>query len=141
MSEDNARSRRRLTFSSESVSQSKSCALCHQLHTQLSSPQSWKNERCQRLALDLHLQPHSVVCHACRNCISRMTKDPSRKPRWEKQKHIKCSVLHCDRKFFSHCGIPLDDIVKCLMQKGESVPTNLEDPVLFCNHHYHLVYI
>ena len=140
MSEHTGRSRRRLTFSSQSVSQPQSCALCHQLHTRLSSPQCWKNECCQKLALDLHLQPQSAVCHACRNELSRRTKDPNHKPRWEKDKQVKCAILNCEKQFFSHCGIPLDDIVGCLTKNGESIPTNLKNPVPFCNHHYHLVY-
>ena len=140
MSEHTGRSRRRLTFSSQSVSQPQSCALCHQLHTRLSSPQCWKNECCQKLALDLHLQPQSAVCHACRNELSRRTKDPNHKPRWEKDKQVKCAILNCEKQLFSHCGIPLDDIVGCLTKNGESIPTNLKNPVPFCNHHYHLVY-
>ena len=64
-----------------------------------------------------------------------MTKDPNHKPRWEKDKQVKCAILNCEKQFFSHCGIPLDDIVGCLNKNGESI---LKNPVPFCNHHYHL---
>ena len=50
---------------------------------------------------------------------------------------MKCAILNCEKQFFSHCGIPLDDIVGCLNKNGESI---LKNPVPFCNHHYHLVY-
>ena len=115
------------------------CTLPSVAHS-ATSPQCWKNLCCQKLALDLHLQPQSAVCHACRNELSRRTKDPNHKPRWEKDKQVKCAILNCEKQFFSHCGIPLDDIVGCLNKNGESIPTNLKNSVPFCNHHYHLVY-
>ena len=114
------------------------CTLPSVAHS-ATSPQCWKNQCCQKLALDLHLKPQSAVCHACRNELSRRTKDPNHKPRWEKDKQVKCAILNCEKQFFSHCGIPLDDIVGCLNKNGESIPTN-KNSVPFCNHHYHLVY-
>ena len=94
------------------------CTLPSVAHS-ATSPQCWKNQCCQKLALDLHLQPQSAVCHACRNELSRRTKDPNHKPRWEKDKQVKCAILNCEKQFFSHRGIPLDDIVGCLNKNGE----------------------
>ena len=104
------------------------CTLPSVAHS-ATSPQCWKNQCCQKLVLDRHLQPQSAVCHACRNELSRRTKDPNHKPRWEKDKQVKCAILNCEKQLFSHRGIPLDDIVGCLNKNGESIPTNLKTSV------------
>ena len=125
------------------VSQSTTCTLCSQSHTQLSSPNSWKNDSCQQLALSLEISGRSPVCRPCRNDITRLMKDPDHRPRWEKCKitNTECIIIpQCNNTFFSKCSIPHDDIVQHLMLAGENVPSNLDVPAPFCKHYYHLVY-
>ena len=133
-------SRRRLNFTSPPVSQSNTCTLCSQVHTQLSSPNSWKNNSCRQLALSLNISEHSPVCRPCRNDITRLIRDPDHHPRWEKRIISECIIPECKNSFFSKCSIPLDDIVKCLRLAGENIPSKVEIPAAFCKHHYHMVY-
>ena len=140
MTEARSSSKRKLAFSSAPVSQSTACTLCNQLHTQLSSPNSWKNNSCQQLAQSLNISGHSLVCRPCRNDITRLTTDPSHCPRWEKCRVSECTIPQCKNTFFSKCSIPYDDIVRCLTLARENIPPNLAKPVPLCKHHYHLVY-
>ena len=140
MTEARSSSKRKLAFSSPPVSQSTACTLCNQLHTQLSSPNSWKNNSCQQLAQSLNISGHSLVCRPCRNDITRLTTDPSHCTRWENCRVSECTIPQCKNTFFSKCSIPYDDIVRCLTLARENIPPNLAIPVPLCKHHYHLVY-
>ena len=125
MSEARSSSKRRLAFSSLPVSQSAACTLCNQLHTQLSSPKSWKNDSCQQFAQSLDISEYSLICHPYRNDITRLTKDPSHHPRWEKCRVTECIIPQCKNTFFSKCSIPHDDIIQCLTSARENIPPNL----------------
>ena len=140
MSDTERSSRRRLTFSSPPVSQSTACTLSKHLHTQLSSPNSWKNDSNRQIAVSLQLSAHSLVGRPCRNDITRLTKDPDHHPRWEKCQITECVIPQCENTFFSNCSIPCEDILQCLTLKGENIPSELEIPASFCKHHYHMVY-
>ena len=114
MSDAGSCSRRRLTFSSPPVSQSTACTLCKRLHTQLSSPNSWKNDGCWQIAVSLQLSAHRLVCRPCCNDITRLTKDPDHHPRWEKCQITECVIHECKNTFFSNCSIiPSEDILQC----------------------------
>ena len=133
-------SRRRLAFTSPPVSQCIACSLCNQQHTNLSSPNSWKDESCQQLSLSLGISELSLVCRPCRNDIARLKRDPSHLPRWEKNKISGCVIPQCENKFFSKCNIPIPAIVQCLRLASENVPHNLDGAPSLCKHHYHVVY-
>ena len=93
-------SRRRLAFTTPSVSQptATACSVCNQMHTNLSTPISWRDEDCRELALTLGITEHNLVCRQCRAWVR---KDPSHCPRWEKEKISECAIPHCRNKFFS----------------------------------------
>ena len=140
MTEAKGSSRRRLAFTSPPVSQCIACSLCSQQHVHLSSPNSWKDEDCQHLALSLGISGHSFVCRPCRNDISRLKTDPSHCPRWEKNKISGCAIPQCKNTFFSKCYLPIPDITQCLTVAGENIPTNLDTVLPLCKHHYLVVY-
>ena len=116
------------------------CSLCNQQHTNLSSPNSWKDEGCQQLALSLDISGQSVVCRPCRNDIARLKKEPRHFPRWEKNRINSCAIPDCNNTFSSKCNIPVTDIVECLTSAREKIPPNLETPPPLCKQHYHVVY-
>ena len=133
-------SRRRLAFTTPPVSQSTACSVCKQVHTSLSSPDSWKDEGCRQLAISLDISGHNLVCRPCRNDMARLMKNPSHCPRWEKDKISGCAIPQCKDPFFSKCNIPNSDIVQCLTIAGENIPSKLDIAPPLCKHHYHVVY-
>ena len=140
MAETGSSTRRQLKFT---VSQPEVCTLCHQQHTQLSSPSSWKNRVCQELAQSLRVPAHSPVCRPCRYDITRLAEDPTHHPRWEKERENKCAVPKCKNTFFCKRSIPVSDFRKYLVNKDENIPSTAEEHVYttpLCKHHYHLVY-
>ena len=97
MSEARSSSKRQLTFSSPPVSRSAACTLCNQFHTQVSSPNSWKNDSCRQFAQSLDISGHCLVCRPCCNDITRLKKDPSHRPRWEKCRVTECTIPNTER--------------------------------------------
>ena len=166
MTEAKGSSRRRLAFTSPPASQCIACSVCSQQHVNLSCPNSWKDEDCQHLTLSLGISGHSIVCHPCRNDISRLKTDPSHCPRREKKKISGCAFLslispcceeteisrpflfsHASEKwekskntFFSKCYLPIPDITQCLTVAGGNIPPNLDTFLPLCKHHYRVVY-
>ena len=141
MSKARSSSKRWLTFSSPPVSRSAACTLCNQLHTQLPSPNSWQNDSCRQFAQSLDISQYSLVCCPCCNDITRLTNDPSHRPRWEKCRVTECKIPQCKNTFFSKCSILHDDIIQCLTLARENIPPNLDIPAPLCKHHWYTVYI
>ena len=136
MNEARVSSRRRLAFTTPPVSQptATACSVCNQIHTNLSSPISWRDECCRELAITLGITEHSLVCRPCRNDIARLRNDPSHCPRWEKERiSAECAVTQCKNKFFSKCYISMSDIVQCLELSGERIPSELDTAPPFAN--------
>ena len=94
-------SKRWLAFTTPQVSQpATACSLCNQIHTNLSTPVSWRDESCMELVTTLGITDASLVCLPCRKDISRLKKDPCHCPRWEKEKISGCSIPLCRNRFF-----------------------------------------
>ena len=101
------KNRRRLSFvptsENKATDEGKKCTLCHNPHTQLSAPMSWKNIEAQKLALtSLSLTHQCLVCRLCRDDIGRMVKNPHIKPRWERERERKTAASQCVAMYRSH---------------------------------------
>ena len=90
-----SKSRRRLSFvpASTAAAEGNTCALCQARHTQLSAPISWRNVEAQKLATELHLTDHSLVCRLCRDDVGRMEKKWNLGGKREREGRI--AVFHC----------------------------------------------
>lgn len=135
------RSRRRLTYSETGGTQQEGtppCVLCKTHHSQQSQPRTWKNTKAQELSASLGVDQGDWICRACRDDISRLLKDSSHPPRWEKGKPINCCVPSCSEAFFSHYKVGYtEQLISIMHTMGcSAVPT----PIPLCKHHYHVIY-
>ena len=87
----------------------------------------------------------ALVCKACRSDITRVLKDDSYIPRWQKFADQtvsgKCCVVQChENAIYSnigmHCDLPTFFSEASLLCKFNSIPT----PTPLCRHHYNIVY-
>ena len=138
------RSRRKLSFPpipEDRDEQSVTCALCHGQHSQLSEPQSWKNEQARTVIRSLEMAPDCRICRPCRNDITRLTKNPDHQPRWAKQQQSVCCLPGCTEPTFSHSKMATQEQLGLIAHTlgCSSLPT-LPIPTPLCKHHYHLIY-
>ena len=49
------------------------------------------------LASDVDISGHCLVCRPCCNDITRLKKDPSYRPRWEKCRVTECTIPNTER--------------------------------------------
>ena len=117
------------------------CALCSGRHTSLYEPQTWRNEQAQQIAKSIHIWPDKCICRPCKDDITRLVKNPSHTPRWEKQSSMKCCMLGCDVPSFVQSKIASQEELNSVAHTtGCTLPSDVPIPTPLCKHHYHLTY-
>ena len=77
----------------------------------------------------------------CKDDITRLVKNPSHTPRWEKKSGVKCCMPGCDVPSFTQSKIASQEQLNAISHTiGCSVPSNVPIPTPLCKHHYHLIY-
>ena len=140
MSQQKARkSRRQLSFESD---ERKTCELCNDQHNLMSCPEQWMSQTARELALSMGVSFRTPVCQPCRSDITRLVKNPSYKPRWEKPKKVRCCVHECTEDAIASSRMATTDNLVVLFANVKlqcsSDTTPVQTPL--CNHHYHLLY-
>ena len=113
------------------------CGLCQGHHAQMSEPRTWKSEQAQLTARTLNIETSLIVCHPCRDDITRLAKNPNHHPRWISKLSV-CSMQDCKMTSKTKCSleqlISIADTVRC------HIPPSVTILTPFCKVYYHLVY-
>ena len=89
--------------------------------------------------LSMGMSADSLVCHPCRQDLTRVVADPSHAPRWERGRtnsKSPCCVLNCTVLSFAHATISTGGLPPDTKFMTHPLPT----PTPHCKHHCHAVY-
>ena len=118
------RSRRRSTHAADSSI----CSLCRRQHSQLLSPEEWKNVAACAYILSDGLSIKSQICYACKGEIPRLLSCSTYIPRWKRVSTRReasgrgacvsvCSVLKCNEQSLSSTSLGnMDEVRQALQQ-------------------------
>jgi hypothetical protein len=110
----------------------------------MSYPSQWTDEKSREyVSSKLKLtSSECVICKPCRNDISKLTKNESFIPRWDrltKKKGMKCcSVINCCEAAQHQTNVSIDDGI--LFSANIKLESLNDSAMPLCSHHYHLIY-
>ena len=118
------------------------CSLCHQAHTHLTVPCTWKDERAKMLILFYNVPLNNLVCRPCRDDISRCLKESDYQPRWQKIHKTHCCIDGCDQQILANYRPQnMDKLTTTLQELHITTNNEVPIPMPLCTHHYHQIMI
>ena len=111
------------------------------LHSQFSTPSSWKSKEAHSLALSFQVQTDSHVCRPCRDDLDRILRNPVHVPRLRKETKRECCIDNCrDISFVSsHIVNSKYEEALTIANLKCSIPV-IPNPTPLCKQNYHMVY-
>ena len=79
---------------------------------------------------------HSPICHACRDDVSRLVKNPAFTPRWAKEKQKENCIIQTCTGIDLHYSTTISGDE--LTELGFDIPNIITTTVPLCEHHYFL---